>query len=184
MINSKFTFEKKRIINRWLKKKKTTLLSPEPGPMSARGLQHRTGYERDEPRFELIFRKSKTRSSTRSVVRVPGYPRLAIVSVSIRSTKSREEGGGGRSRKQLERRWRLHETAEALEEIPSSGGGIESIGKEERPSTNNRGSPSSPRRSSPRIEIRFSAEEDLPPKSWNRSPYDGLFSRGRFKMLQ
>lgn len=123
MINSKFTFEKKRIINRWLKKKKTTLLSPEPGPMSARGLQHRTGYERDEPRFELIFRKSKTRSSTRSVVRVPGYPRLAIVSVSIRSTKSREEGGGGRSRKQLERRWRLHETAEALEEIPSSGGG-------------------------------------------------------------
>ena len=60
--------------------------------MSARGLQHRTGYERDEPRFELIFRKSKTRSSTRSVVRVPGYPRLAIVSVSIRSTKS---GGRG-----------------------------------------------------------------------------------------
>lgn len=106
-----------------IEKKKTTLLSPEPGPMSARGLQHRTGYERDEPRFELIFRKSKTRSSTRSVVRVPGYPRLAIVSVSIRSTKSREEGGGGRSRKQLERRWRLHETAEALEEIPSSGGG-------------------------------------------------------------
>ena len=149
MINSKFTFEKKRIINRWLKKKKTTLLSPEPGPMSARGLQHRTGYERDEPRFELIFRKSKTRSSTRSVVRVPGYPRLAIVSVSIRSTKSREEGGGGRSRKQLERR------------CP-------------------------PFLSSPRIEIRFSAEEpvDLPPKSWNRSPYDGLFSRGRFKMLQ
>lgn len=127
-----------------IEKKKTTLLSPEPGPMSARGLQHRTGYERDEPRFELIFRKSKTRSSTRSVVRVPGYPRLAIVSVSIRSTKSREEGGGGRSRKQLERRWRLHETAEALEEIPSSGGGIESIGKEERPSTNNRGSPPLP----------------------------------------
>lgn len=52
----------------------------------------RSGYERDEPRFELIFRKSKTRSSTRSVVRVPGYPRLAIVSVSIRSTKS---GGRG-----------------------------------------------------------------------------------------
>lgn len=183
MINSKFTFEKKRIINRWLKKK-PPFSPPEPGPMSARGLQHRTGYERDEPRFELIFRKSKTRSSTRSVVRVPGYPRLAIVSVSIRSTKSREEGGGGRSRKQLERRWRLHETAEALEEIPSSGGGIESIGKEERPSTNNRGSP--PFLSSPRIEIRFSAEEpvDLPPKSWNRSPYDGLFSRGRFKMLQ
>lgn len=127
-----------------IEKKKTTLLSPEPGPMSARGLQHRTGYERDEPRFELIFRKSKTRSSTRSVVRVPGYPRLAIVSVSIRSTKSRGEGGGGRSRKQLERRWRLHETAEALEEIPSSGGGIESIGKEERPSTNNRGSPPLP----------------------------------------
>lgn len=75
-----------------IEKKKTTLLSPEPGPMSARGLQHRTGYERDEPRFELIFRKSKTRSSTRSVVRVPGYPRLAIVSVSIRSTKS---GGRG-----------------------------------------------------------------------------------------
>lgn len=143
MINSKFTFEKKRIINRWLKKK-PPFSPPEPGPMSARGLQHRTGYERDEPRFELIFRKSKTRSSTRSVVRVPGYPRLAIVSVSIRSTKSREEGGGGRSRKQLERRWRLHETAEALEEIPSSGGGIESIGKEERPSTNNRGSPPLP----------------------------------------
>lgn len=91
MINSKFTFEKKRIINRWLKKK-PPFSPPEPGPMSARGLQHRTGYERDEPRFELIFRKSKTRSSTRSVVRVPGYPRLAIVSVSIRSTKS---GGRG-----------------------------------------------------------------------------------------
>lgn len=109
---------------------------------------------------------------------IPGWPLFPF------RFDRRRVGGEGRSRKQLERRWRLHETAEALEEIPSSGGGIESIGKEERPSTNNRGSPSSPRRSSPRIEIRFSAEEDLPPKSWNRSPYDGLFSRGRFKMLQ
>lgn len=70
----------------------------------------RRGYERDEPRFELIFRKSKTRSSTRTCTRLS---RLAIVSVSIRPTK-----GEGRSRKQLERRWWLHETAEALEEIP------------------------------------------------------------------
>ena len=109
---------------------------------------------------------------------IPGWPLFPF------RFDRRRVGGEGRSRKQLERRWRLHETAEALEEIPSSGGGIESIGKEERPSTNNRGSP--PFLSSPRIEIRFSAEEpvDLPPKSWNRSPYDGLFSRGRFKMLQ
>lgn len=51
--------------------------------------------------------------------------RLAIVSVSIRSTKRRE----GRSRKQLERRWRLHETAEALEEIPSLAGSNRSVKK-------------------------------------------------------
>lgn len=69
---------------------------------------------------------------------IPGWPLFPF------RFDRRRVGGEGRSRKQLERRWRLHETAEALEEIPSSGGGIESIGKEERPSTNNRGSPPLP----------------------------------------
>lgn len=71
----------------------------------------RRGYECDEPRFELIFRKSKTRSSTPSSYVYPVIP--AGHCFRFDSTK-----GEGRSRKQLERRWRLHETAEALEEIP------------------------------------------------------------------
>lgn len=48
---------------------------------------------------------------------IPGWPLFPF------RFDRRRVGGEGRSRKQLERRWRLHETAEALEEIPSSGGG-------------------------------------------------------------
>lgn len=117
----------------------------------------RRGYERDEPRFELIFRKSKTRSSTPSSYVYPVIP--AGHCFRFDSTE-----GEGRSRKQLERRWWLHETAEALEEIP------ESIGKEERPSTNNRGSPPTPL-FTPNWNSIFLTGLSLFLSSWNR-PWD------------
>lgn len=108
----------------------------------------RSGYERDEPRFGLIFRKSKTRSSTPSSYVYPVIP----AGHCFRFDSIDEEEGGA-----IEKAVRT--SMAAARDSGSTRGnplarGIESIGKEE--STNNRGSPPA---LYPQIEIRFSAEE-------------------------
>lgn len=141
----------------------------------------RRGYERDEPRFELIFRKWKTRSSTPSSYVYPVIPAGHCFRFD-----STDEGGGA-----IEKAVRT--SMVAARDSGSTRG---------NPRPSNRSAKKSGRRqttadphlprSLPQIEIRFSSLDfpsSSPPGTGHLTVGVGRgskrvrFSRGRFKIL-